>query len=75
MPVSRLNFIGLLILRRGLGGFLLASGRGKPNMLIDGRFADPIGPGKPLNRIGVVTAEGLCSARVMAGLLAPFAAD
>jgi len=69
--------IGLLILRLGVGGYMLSHGWGKLQMLIAAdfeSFADPIGIGKAPSLVGVVLAEFLCSALVMIGLFTRLAA-
>lgn len=52
--------IGLLILRLGVGGFMLTHGLGKLQKLIAGEFdyaGDPIGVGQELSLIGAVLGE------------------
>lgn len=69
--------IGLLILRLGVGGYLLTHGRGKLQMLLAGDFdkmGDPIGLGPVLSLILVAVAEFLCALLVMLGLATRFAA-
>jgi putative oxidoreductase len=69
--------IGLLILRVGIGGFLLTHGWGKLQMLRAGQFemmGDPIGLGSRLSLWLVMFAEFVCSLLVMAGLATRFAA-
>jgi putative oxidoreductase len=63
--------IGLLVLRLGVGGFLLTHGWGKVQMLRAGQFdlmGDPIGLGSRLSLVLVMFAEFVCSLLVMAGL-------
>ncbi len=63
--------IGLLVLRLGIGGFLLTHGWGKMQMLMAGqhaKFGDPIGLGSRLSLALVTVAEFFCSILVMAGL-------
>jgi len=69
--------IGLLILRLGIGSYLLTHGLGKVRMLLAGNFAmmgDPIGLGPVLSLILVAIAELLCALLVMLGLATRFAA-
>ena len=69
--------IGLLILRLGVGGYLLTHGLGKLRMLLAGNFeqmGDPIGLGPVVSLILVVVAEFLCALLVMLGLTTRFAA-
>lgn len=69
--------IGLLILRIGVGGFMLTHGWGKLQMLIAGefdKFADPIGLGKGLSLALMTFAEFFCALAVMFGLATRFAA-
>lgn len=63
--------IGLLILRLGIGGFMLTHGWGKLQMLLAGNFdmfGDPIGLGKPLSLFLVVMAEFVGALLVILGL-------
>lgn len=63
--------LGLLILRLGIGGFLLTHGIGKLNMLLNGQFemfGDPIGIGSVLSVVLVTISEFLCAILVMVGL-------
>jgi putative oxidoreductase len=72
-PVS----IGLLILRVGIGGYMLTHGWGKLQMLLAGdfdKFGDPIGLGKPLSLFLIVMAEFAGALFVMLGLATRFAA-
>lgn len=67
-----LNSLGLLILRLGIGGFMLTHGWGKLQLLMEGNFnfvGDPIGIGEKLSAVGVVAAEFGCAILIMAGLL------
>jgi putative oxidoreductase len=69
--------IGLLILRLGIGGYMLAGGAGKLKQFMDGNRAivgDPIGIGTTLSSIGIVFAEFFCAILVMCGLATRFAA-
>lgn len=71
------NSIGLLVLRLGVGGYLLTHGWGKLQMLLAGKFdefADPIGLGSGLSLVLMVFAEVLCPVLVMIGLATRFAA-
>lgn len=63
--------IGLLILRLGIGGYLLTHGWGKLQMMLAGDFAkfgDPIGLGSSLSLVLVTTAEFFCALAVVFGL-------
>ena len=76
-PQNMLNSIGLLILRLGVGGYMMTHGWGKFQMLLAGdfdQFADPIGIGNTASLVLVVTAEFFCSILVMAGLATRLAA-
>lgn len=69
--------IGLLILRLGVGGYLLTHGWGKLQMLLAGdfdKFGDPIGLGSGLSLVLVAVAEFFCSLLVMLGFVTRFAA-
>lgn len=71
------NSIGLLILRLGIGGYLLTHGWGKLQMVLAGQFdqfGDPIGLGSGLSLVLIMFAEFFCSLLVMAGLATRFAA-
>lgn len=71
------NSIGLLILRLGIGGFMLSHGWGKLQMVLAGdfdKFGDPIGLGSGLSLVLVVTAEFFGALLVMLGLATRFAA-
>lgn len=66
------NSLGLLILRLGVGGYMLTHGWGKLQTLLDGNFkfaGDPIGIGETLSAIGIVASEFGCAILIMAGLL------
>lgn len=68
---------GLLLLRLGIGGFMLTHGWGKLQMLLAGdfdKFADPIGLGNQLSLILVTGAEFGCALLVMLGLATRLAA-
>lgn len=63
--------VGLLILRVGIGAFMLMHGWGKLEMLLAGnfdQFGDPIGLGKPLSLVLSVLAEVVAAVLVMIGL-------
>lgn len=69
--------IGLLILRVGIGGYMLSHGWGKLQMLLAGdfdKFGDPIGLGSGLSLALIVTAEFFGALLVMLGLATRFAA-
>ncbi len=69
--------LGLLVLRLGAGGFLLAAhGWGKLIGFSDllGRFPDPIGLGPGVSLTLAVFAEALCSLLLVLGLGTRFAA-
>ncbi len=69
--------IGLLVLRLGIGGYLLTHGFGKLQMVLAGdfgRFGDPIGLGSGLSLILVTVAEFFCALAVMSGLATRLAA-
>ena len=73
MPVS----IGLLILRLGIGGFLITHGWGKLQMLLAGgaeKFGDPIGLGSTVSLALVTTSEFLCALLIILGLATRLAA-
>ena len=69
--------IGLLILRLGIGGYLITHGWGKLQMLLAGgaeNFGDPIGLGSTLSLTLVTTAEFLCALLIILGLATRLAA-
>lgn len=69
--------IGLLILRLGIGGFLLTHGWGKLQMVLAGdfdKFGDPIGLGSGLSLVLMTFAEFFCSLLVMLGFATRLAA-
>ena len=77
MKKSTWNDIGLLILRLGIGGFILfAHGWGKLAGFGDlaGKFPDPIGLGSTTSLVLAVFAEALCGLLIMIGLGTRFAA-
>lgn len=72
-----MHSVGLLILRLGVGGFLLMHGWGKLQLLLAGKFdaiGDPIGLGGAASLVLVTLAEFGCSLLVMMGLLTRLAA-
>ena len=63
--------VGLLILRLGIGGYMLTHGWGKLQMLLAGEFGalgDPIGIGSTASLVLMVLAEFICALLVMIGL-------
>ena len=69
--------IGLLILRLGVGGYLITHGWGKLQMLLAGgaeKFGDPIGLGSTLSLALVTTSEFLCALLIILGLATRLAA-
>lgn len=67
--------IGLLILRVGVGGYLMTHGWGKLQMLLAGKeFADPIGIGGRLSLMGITAAEFFCALLVAVGFATRLAA-
>ena len=71
------NSVGLLILRLGVGGYMVSHGWGKLQMVIAGdfgKFGDPIGLGSGASLVLVTAAEFLCPLLVMAGFATRFAA-
>jgi putative oxidoreductase len=71
------NDVGLLILRLGIGGFMLfAHGWGKLVGFgeLSGTFPDPIGLGSTLSLTLAVFAEVLCALLIIVGLGTRFAA-
>ena len=74
---ERLHSMGLVVLRLGVGGFLLyGHGWGKITKYAERapKFADPIGLGSETSFALVVFAEVFCSTAVMLGLCTRFAA-
>jgi putative oxidoreductase len=68
---DRTSSVGLLILRLGVGGFMLTHGLGKLKMLLAGdfeSFGDPIGLGSGLSLVLVTLAEFAGALFVMLGL-------
>ena len=71
------NSVGLLILRFGIGGYMLAHGWQKLGMLRAGaseQFGDPIGLGPELSLMLVIAAEFGCALLVILGLATRLAA-
>ena len=69
--------IGLLILRLGIGGYLVTHGWGKVQMLLSGgaeKFGDPIGLGSTLSLALATTSEFLCALLIILGLTTRLAA-
>jgi putative oxidoreductase len=69
--------LGLLILRVGIGGYMLSHGWGKLQMLLAGefeKFGDPIGLGNQVSLVMVVFAEFFCSLLVVLGCATRLAA-
>ena len=69
--------IGLLIVRLGLGGYLLTHGWGKLQMVLAGefgKFGDPIGLGSSASLVLVTIAEFFCALAVMFGIATRYAA-
>ena len=72
-----MNSLGLLILRLGIGGFMMTHGWPKAQSLFAGdfeKFGDPIGLGSGASLVLAATGEFLCAALVMLGFLTRFAA-
>lgn len=69
--------VGLLVLRLGVGGYMLTHGWGKLQSLLDGQYdaiGDPIGLGGFVSLTLAVLGEFVCSLLVMAGLATRLAA-
>ena len=69
--------IGLLILRLGIGGYLITHGWGKLQMMLAGgaeKFGDPIGLGSTLSLALVTASEFLCPLLIILGLATRLAA-
>jgi putative oxidoreductase len=76
-PSETSTSVGLLILRLGVGGYMLSHGVGKLRMLAAGNWemlGDPIGLGPHLTLILATVAEFLGPLLVMVGLFTRFAA-
>lgn len=72
---DRLNSVGLLILRVGVGGYMLTHGWGKVGMVRAGAaFGDPIGIGDAASLYLATFAEFVCAALIVFGLATRFAA-
>ncbi|QOV90378.1 DoxX family protein [Humisphaera borealis] len=71
-----LTSIGLLIIRIGMGGFMMTHGYAKLEMLVNGQtnFPDPLGMGGRLSLICATGAEFFCAFLVALGLLTRIAA-
>jgi putative oxidoreductase len=80
MQARRQDFttsLGLLILRLGIGGYMLSHGWGKLQMVLAGdfdKFGDPLGLGSAPSLVLVAVAEFLCALLVMLGLATRLAA-
>lgn len=80
MEAGRMDWtgsVGLLVLRLGVGGYMLTHGWGKLQMVLAGdfgRFGDPIGLGSGLSLLLVTMAEFFCSLLVTVGFATRFAA-
>ncbi|MEX2672320.1 MAG: DoxX family protein [Phycisphaeraceae bacterium] len=69
--------VGLLILRLGIGGYMLTHGWGKLKLLLAGEFdalGDPVGLGAPATLVLLVLAEFVCALLVVVGLATRLAA-
>jgi putative oxidoreductase len=69
--------VGLLVLRLGIGGFMLTHGWGKLQMVLAGdfdKFGDPLGLGSGLSLVLVTGAEFCCALLVVAGFATRLAA-
>lgn len=69
--------IGLLILRLGVGGYMVTHGIGKLQMMLAGgfdKFGDPIGLGSGPSLVLMTIAEFLCAMMVMVGIATRLAA-
>jgi putative oxidoreductase len=72
-----LTSVGLLILRLGMGGYMVTHGWGKLQRVIAGefdKFSDPLGIGTGPSLVLVTFAEFFCAIFVMAGFATRFAA-
>jgi putative oxidoreductase len=77
MKKTNWNDIGLLVLRVGVGGFMLvAHGWGKLAGFggLAGTFPDPIGLGSTVSLVLAIFAEVLCALLIVVGLGTRFAA-
>ena len=68
--------LALLILRLGVGGFMLTHGIPKIDRLFESpiKFADPIGLGEPLSLILTLIGEVVCPILIIIGFKAKLAA-
>lgn len=69
--------LGLLIMRLGFGGFMMAHGWGKVQMVLNDQadqFGDPIGLGNTISLYGAAGAEFVAAAAVIVGFMTRFAA-
>jgi putative oxidoreductase len=69
--------LGLLILRVGVGGFLMTHGWGKVQMILAGqfdKFGDPIGLGGGVSLVLTALAEFVCALLVLVGFATRLAA-
>ena len=76
-PKDLASSIGLLILRLGVGGYMMTHGLGKLTMLLAGegaKMGDPIGMGPELSLMAVTGAEFFCALLVIIGFATRFAA-
>lgn len=76
-PKDLASSIGLLILRLGVGGYMVTHGLGKLKMLLAGegaKMGDPIGMGPELSLMAVTGAEFFCALLVIVGFATRFAA-
>lgn len=73
---EKLTSIGLLLLRVGIGGLMLAHGIAKVQGFgeMSGSFPDPIGMGSKLSLIMAIGAEVGCSILLVVGLFSRLAA-
>lgn len=74
---TMLTSIGLLVLRLGMGGYMLTHGWPKLQMVINGNFdsfGDPIGLGSTMSLLLITFAEFFCALLVVLGLFTRFAA-
>lgn len=72
-----INSIGLLVLRLGIGGYMLTHGWGKLQMALAGnfgKFGDPIGLGSGTSLVLVTMSEFFCALLVILGFATRFAA-
>ncbi|NQY06367.1 MAG: DoxX family protein [Flavobacteriaceae bacterium] len=69
MNSTKINDLGLLIIRLGFAGMFLSHGLPKAQKLFAGdfQFADPIGLGPAFSLVLTVLAEALCSILIIIG--------